>query len=502
MTFKLKTPAFKSALMTCCAVSAAALSGCATTAVQYGADNVAGITDSSLRSRAVPMDVSAPLNIEQVRTRTLIHNSEYALAQTKLVETVRRAGIRGKDLLPQAYASANGSWRNNASASVGVKVNDTSGTMPQDFYTAQDQAIAISNFTTSWDLLEIGLSGFKANRRAINAFAEGEQNQYLCNKLMVDVENAYWRAVAFEQAEKKSDWLKSRVAYALTLSQQRAEKNPETKLSELMFQRELIDINRWYQSLYRSLLSAKPELARLMNLPAGTEFDLQSTRLPSDLGQLGKQDTITLIKAAYKNRPEIRQALYRADLTELKNKEDLWRHLPAMRLFLGGSSNSNSFVLNQSFASAGVSLSWDLLRMGQIGETKRNGKLALANSKQQTEILTGAIMAQVMIASEQMHKLDYDLTLAWKALSVQGQITGDLSADVASGKKPETYLVKEELMRELSFIREQMARAELHTAKARLSQSIGIVKTCNAPTIQIAAVASPVSVFTAIIPGQ
>jgi len=270
--------------------------------------------------------------------------------------------------------------------------------MPDDFYTAQDQAIAISNFTASWDLLEIGLSGFKANRRAVNAFSQGEQNQYLCNKLIVDVENAYWRAVAFEQAEKKSEWLKSRVNYALTLSQQRAEENPKTKLQELMFQRELIDINRWYQSLHRSLVYAKPELARLMNLPADTEFNLKSKRLPSDLGTLGKQDAVSLIAAAYKN---------------------------------------------------------------------------------QTEILASAIMAQVMIAHEQMHKLDYDLTLAWKALSVQGEITDDLNADVASGKKPETYLIKEELMRELSFIREQIARAELHTAKARLQQSVGRVPTCQ-----------------------
>lgn len=486
MIFKSKKTAFKSALMTCCAVSAAILSGCASTAVKYDALALAEISDQSLRSQAVPMDISAPLNIDDVRARTLSHNSEYARAQTNMVETIRKAGMRGKDLMPQAYASANGTWRNNANASVGVKVDDISGTMPQDFFTAQDQAIALSNFTTSWDLLEIGLSGFKASRREINAYVEGEQNQYLCNKLMVDVENAYWRAVAFEQAEKKSEWLKSRVTYALNLSQQRAEQNPETKFSELMFQRELIDINRWYQSLYRSLLSAKPELARLMNLPAGTQFDLESTRLPANLGELGQQDAPSLIAMAYQNRPEIRQALYRADLTELKNEEDLWRHLPAMRLFLGGSTNSNSFVLNQSFASAGLSLSWDLLRLGQIGETKRNGKIALAQEKHQTEILAGAIMAQVMIAREQMHKLNYDLTLAWRALSVQGQITEDLSADVAAGKKPETYLVKEELMRELSFIREQMSRAELHTAKARLSQSIGVVSNCQAPTVQFA----------------
>ena len=481
MTFKFEKAGLKSIFLSGCLIATVAVTGCATTAVQYNTDTIGEITDSTLRPAAAPLEATGPLNIDEVRNRTLTHNSEYRRAQSQLMETVRKAGKRGKDLLPQVYASSYGTWRNNASASVGIKVDDETGSMPEDFYTAQDQAIAISNFTASWDLLEIGLSGFKANRRAINAYSEGEQNQYLCNKLVVDVENAYWRAVAFEQAEKKSDWLKSRVTYALNLSQQRADKNPETKLQELMFQRELIDINRWYQSLYRSLVSAKPELARLMNLPAGTEFNLQSTRLPSNLGELGKQDAVSLITSAYKNRPEIRQSLYKTDLSKLNNEEALWRHLPAMRFFIGGNSNSNSFVLNSNFVSAGASLSWDLLRLGQIGETKRNGKIALAEENRQTEILASAIMAQVMIARKQMHKLDYDLTLAWKALSVQGEITDDLDADVASGKKPETYLVKEELMRELSFIREQMARAELHTAKARLQQSVGLVPTCQAP---------------------
>ena len=479
MILKYRKTGLKFTLMSCCLFTAAALSGCATTAVEYNSSTVNEITDDTLRPTASPLEVSLPLSLDFVRSRTLSHNSEYGRAHTQLIETVRKAGQRGKDFLPQVFASSYANYRSNANASVGVKVDDTSGEMPKDFFTAQDQAIATSNFTASWDLLEIGLSGFKANRRAINAYSQGEQNQYLCNRLMVDVENAYWRAVAFEQAETKSDWLKSRVAYGLKLSQNRADKNPDTKLQELMFQRELMDINRWYQSLYRSLISAKPDLARLMNVPAGTEFDLQSKRLPSDLGELGTQDVTQLVSAAYKNRPEIRQSLYKADLTVLKNKEDLWRHLPAMRFFIGGNNNSNSFILNQNFASAGANLSWDLMRLSQIGETKRKGKVDLAADKRQTEILASAVMAQVMIAREQMHKLDYDLTLAWKALSIQGEITNDLNADVASGKKPETYLIKEELMRELSFIREQMARAELHTAKARLQQSIGIVPMCR-----------------------
>jgi len=107
-------------------------------------------------------------------------------------------------------------------------------------------------------------------------------------------------------------------------------------------------------------------------------------------------------------------------------------------------------------------------------------------------------MAQVMIAREQMHKLDYDLSLAWKALFIQGQITDDLNADVVAGKKPEIYLVKEELMRELSFIREQMSRAELHTAKARLSQSIGRVSACSTPGAQVEQVSSLSDIVTGL----
>lgn len=481
MTLKFKKTGIKSALLTGCLMAATSLSGCASNAVRYDANNLKHITDTTLRPDATPLETSTPLSLDDVRKRTLMHNSEYRRAQSQLMETIRKAGNRGKDILPRIYANSYGTWRNNVDASVGVKVDDTSSAMPVDFYTAQDKAIQVSNLTASWDLLEVGLSGFKAKRRTLKSFSEVEQNQYLCNKLVVDVEKAYWRTVAYERAEEKSEWLKGRITYALNLSKKRAEENPDLKLQELMFQRELIDISRWHQSFYRSLVEAKPELARLMNLPVGADFTLQSKHLPSDLGDLSKKDVLDLISLAYKHRPEIRQSLYKTDLTQLKTKEDLWRHVPAIQLFFGANSTSNSFVLNSNFASAGVSLSWDLLRLSQISETTRTGKYALANDTQEKEILASAVMAQVMIAHEQVRKLDYDLTLAWKALSVQGEITKGLNADFESGKTPETYLIKEELMRELSLIREQLARAELHTAKARLQQSIGIVPTCQAP---------------------
>jgi len=151
---KPKKGGLKSVLLSCCLLTTAALGGCATTAVEYNSSNVGEITDSTLRPAAIGLEVSHPLSLDFVRSRTLAHNSEYGRAQTQLIETVRKAGKRGKDFLPQVYASTYGSWRNNRNASVGVKVDAISSGRPKDFFTAEDQASTISNFTASWDLLE------------------------------------------------------------------------------------------------------------------------------------------------------------------------------------------------------------------------------------------------------------------------------------------------------------------------------------------------------------
>jgi len=83
MPFKFKKPGLKSALISCCLISATTLGGCATTAVQYNPSNIDVATDNKLRPAAAPLNISDPLSIDQVRTRTLSHNSEYNRAQTQ-----------------------------------------------------------------------------------------------------------------------------------------------------------------------------------------------------------------------------------------------------------------------------------------------------------------------------------------------------------------------------------------------------------------------------------
>jgi len=218
--------------------------------------------------------------------RNITRNQAYRLKVDRLLFEIDQQGASAKSMMPQIYANSFGRWRNNTNASVGVQVDDIGSSMPEDFYTAQDRSYANSNLTLSWNLLDVGLMGYKKGQNEIDGYDAVETSRLGCHQLMVDVERAYFRKIAFTRAESKRDWLNDRIEYALTQSAEHVKNNPDERLSELMFQRELIDIKRWYESMYRTLASANSDLAKLINIPHGTEFAV-SHIAPQTHGEFG-----------------------------------------------------------------------------------------------------------------------------------------------------------------------------------------------------------------------
>jgi len=387
-----------------------------------------------------------PLTLENAREMAITRNKAYNLKVDRLLFEIDQKGASAKSMMPQIYANSFGRWRNNTNASVGVKVGEISRAMPQDFYTAQDRSYANSNLTLSWNLLDVGLMGYRKGLNKIDGYDAIETSRLGCHQLMVDVERAYWRKAAHTRAEVKRDWLDERIDYALTQSNNHIKSHPDERLSELMFQRELIDIKRWYESMFRTLASASSDLEKLMNVPHGTEFAVDHNA-PHSHGEFGStlgNDLNKLFAIAFENRPELRQALYNRDKTEIQSKEAMLRHFPALGLLVSANQDTNSFALNQDFISAGLNLSWDVLNLTKIGSTKANGNIRENLTEANIQVVAGTIMAQTALAIEEVKNLEHEMDLAWKAKDVQAQITDRISSDVASGEARETYQVKEE----------------------------------------------------------
>jgi len=212
--------------------TSALLSACASTPQKYDSANMDSFTDQYLRPAAAPLEnPDQPLTLVDVRKRTLAYNTEYARQSQQMIDKLKNAGNRGADLLPQVYAGAYSVRRNNTNASIGIRVDENNGNMPEDFYTAQDRSYTTTDIRMTWDLLDIGLSSLRKSQKTIEAYSLAEQNRLMCNRMIVDVEHTYWRAVAAEQAQKKYEWLKGRIDYALELSKNRIKENPRLRLN-------------------------------------------------------------------------------------------------------------------------------------------------------------------------------------------------------------------------------------------------------------------------------
>ena len=463
--------------------SAVLMTACASTPTQYTQNNMSSAATSLLEQEQAPDGFGASdLTLEEARAMAVTRNKTYRQKIDKMLFDLKRKSGNAKSFMPQLYANSFGQWRNNANASVGVKVDEIGSAMPEDFYTAQDQSYATSKLSLSWNLLDVGLMGHQKALADIDGFEALETTRLGCHQLMVDLERAYWRKAAFEQATSKREWIGSRVDYALERSNAHIEENPDDRMSELMFQRELIDIKRWYESMYRTLASANSDLAGLINVPHGTEFTV-SQDAPQAHGEFGpilSKPIGELFQTAFENRPELRTAFYDVDRSEFQSEQAILRHLPGLSLFISGNSDTNSFALNQNFLSAGANLSWDVLSLTKIGDTKKKGKLNTALKEQEIGVVASAIMAQIMLAKTEVQNMDEEMTLAWKAKNIQGQITSSIQKDVAEASGRETHFVKEELLRELSVLREDISRAEYKAAQARLQQSLGEMKSCQA----------------------
>ncbi len=462
--------------------TASLFAACASTSVQYNEGNMASVADDLLQSSDVPEAFeNSTLSLEQARKMAVTRNLDYRHRVNRLLAELNRERGTSKTVLPEIYAKSFGQWRNNANASVGVRVDELGGAMPEDFYTAQDQSFANSSITLTWNILDIALTGHDKAGAAIKGYDSMENNRAGCHQLMVDVERAYWRKAAYDRAKAKRDWLKARIDFALDQSNQEASQGEDKELPEWMYQRELIDIKRWYESMYRGLASAESDLKKLINVPHGTEFAVETHASPPD-GELGSSsdgELQELFVYAFKNRPELRRAMYKVDQTQLNNEKDVLRRLPGLNLFMSANNDTNSFALNKDFLSAGINLSWDVMGLVNLGQTKRRGEEKLRLERIQLDVIATSIMAQVALALENVTNLSAEMDLAWKAKDIQAGITGKLDQDVKAGKNREIYLIKEELLREMSILREDIARAELYAGKTRLAQSLGTMKSCD-----------------------
>lgn len=422
--------------------------------------------------------IIAPLSIYEAVARGLKYNLSYQQDLLKVVEVARQKELRRQDLLPKSQIISNFSYRSNREAFVGQRVEDMQSPLSDEFYTSTDKQRRMSQYALVWNIMDFGFAYLDSQRQELQRQDNHLGALVTCGRLIEDIEGAYWRTATYERARKKSEWLEGRVKRGLYLSQQMAKQDPDRAQEQLYYQRELIDIYRWYKSIYIGTSAAPGELARLLNLPMQEALLINSDEPHRQLTAL-PMDPNRLVLMAFHKRPEIRQRLLQETITKIAARQEMLKSYPNISFFLGGGEDTNSFTLNKNYLKLGADLTWNMLELAKRQERKALAQTRRQQSILQTEMMAGVVAAQVSMAIAEFSEREKEIELAWRAVDIQEEITNKTQLKMEQGDGQEIYVIKEELMRELAILRRDISRADHQIARSRLIRSLGVNDICT-----------------------
>ncbi|KXO83837.1 TolC family protein [Stutzerimonas stutzeri] len=452
-------------------VLAIAVSGCAVTSQPI---------DRSVSEQRAKQDLavmfkdqeplSGPLTLHEAMARAVKYNLEARLKVMEEALAQRQLDLATFDMLPRMAVSAGYAGRSNISASSSQSIE--TGTQSLEPSTSQDRDRGVADLTMVWNVLDFGVSYVSAKQQGDQRLVVQERRRKVMHTIIQDVRSAYWRALAAERLLSQIDNLMVRVDQARDNSQRMSEGLIGDPVQALSYQRALIEATRQLEEQRRALSLAKTELATLINLPLGTELTLAASD-DYPVPEL-KVDWSRLEQEALANRPELREQDYQARISAAETRKAMLRLLPGLEFSAGGHYDSNSFLVNQSWADYGVKVTWNLFNVlsgpASIDAAKAGEQVVEARR----QAMSMAILAQLYVANANFNEAQRQFRTSQQLAGLDGQIVEQLRNRHEAQGIGELQLIQGELNALQANLRRDLSYAELRNSYGQLFASAGL----------------------------
>ncbi len=448
------------------------LQGCAVNPVPLTDQELSDAASNKLaRIDANQEPVAAPIGLYEAMARALKYNLDHkvelmqmSLARAKLTN----ASYEG---LPSIVANAGYAGRNKDAAS--YSENLLTGLRSSSPSFSSERSNLASDLTFTWNVLDFGLSYIRAKQTADKALIAEEQKRKVVNRIVEDVRTSYWRAISAEHLLNGFQSLEARVVKAQKNSKALRAAGQTSPLAALTFERELIDIKKQIQRLERELTTAKIQLAALMNIRPGTEFQLiVPERNMLDLSL--KIDGAAMVDMALKNRPELRENIYSARINSKEADAALLKLLPGAQVYASLNLDTSDFLYNSNWAAWGAKASWNAIQLLKYPALKSEIQAQSGLIDQQSLALTMAIITQVHVARARYAYLHKSAATSAEFYNVQRNILKQVKASAAAQASSEQVLLREEMNTLVAAVEFDIAYADLQNAFATVYTSVGL----------------------------
>ncbi|WP_044871587.1 TolC family protein [Pseudomonas sp. LFM046] len=431
--------------------------------------------------------LSGPLTLHEAMARAVKYNLEARLKVMEEALAKRQVDLASFDMLPRMAMEAGYAGRNNVSASSSQSV--LTNTQSLEPSTSQDRDRGVADLTMVWNVLDFGVSYVSAKQQADQRLIVQERRRKVVHTIIQDVRSAYWRAVAADRLLQQIDSLMARVDDARNNSQVMSQQRIGDPVQALSYQRALIEATRQLEEQRRALSLAKTELAALINLPLNSDFTLAADE-GYQVPEL-KVDIARLEEEALASRPELREQDYQARISAAETRKAMLRLLPGLEFSAGGHYDSNSFLVNQSWADYGVKVTWNLFNALSAPAAIDVAKAGESVAAARRQAMSMAVLAQLYVANANYHEAQRQFQTSQQLAELDGQIAEQLRNRYKTQSIGELDLIQGELNTLQAQLKRDLSYAELRNAYAQVFVSAGVDPLPNAlPDSNLSTIAS------------
>ena len=452
------------------ALAAALLAGCAITPAPTNEAQVGRrIADDRARMFAEQEPVTRPLTYADAAARALKYNLDYRLKAMEGALAQGQLDLSRWDMFPRLLANAGYVTRDPVDASRTYQIETGVESLTHQTSTERNRRIASAE--VSWNLLDFGVSYYRARQQADQVLIAEERKRKVVQNILADTRNAYWRALGAQRLAGRIDALLERSGGALARVREIESRGLVPHPQVLAYQRALLDAIVLLQYRRQELELAKQELAALMNLPPGTAFALADTAdpaLPPMPGDVAKLEDVALAQ-----RPELREEDYRVRITSDEVRRAIASALPGLGVDAALRYDSNRFLFDNTWVDGGLRLSVNLFRLASIPTVIRANEAQKQVDASRRMAQAMAVMTQVRVAS-----LRYGLSLSeFNQVSLSAEVDRKLlgySRAAANARiEGELDVIRNEARALLSEYQRQIAYANAQAAWGRIYNSLG-----------------------------
>jgi len=387
----------------------------------------------------------------------------------------RQRDLQKFDMLPDIALSAGYSEFTKLQPTTSKTVSTDAGTAPsldgtESYTISRDKSQETRGIEFTWNALDFGLSYIRAGQQADRYLIAKELERKAIQNITRDIIRSYWKAQASENLLKKLNPLLQRVEDALADSQYIEELLISAPMDSLLYQKELLDVQRTLQTQQRALINSKNELATLMGLLPNQKFTLADN--DTYLTNL-KMDIQTMEEVALLSRPELMESRYQKRISSKDTRAAMLALIPSLKFNAAYGYTNNNYLFNQDTYEYGASIGGNLFDIFSVGATRKA-------SKANQELIAERHLAIAMTVLSQVHlsNINYDLAIeeydtAQRYLDVAKRISKQVQNAQKVSRFGELEVIREEASLLVAELRKDLAFSEMQHSIGQIYASIG-----------------------------